>query len=196
MQGEGVIDFYDTYHHFYFKRTCDVDPSGFLGPFVRYLSPGDRILDVGCGSGRDLKWLKEKGFQPIGIDRAPRLAAMAAAHSGCQVQVGDAADYPFDTLEVDALMASGSLVHIPHASLEGMLLRMLGCLKPGGVFYLSLKAGRGEKYDAFGRRFYLWQEADLERVFARCRLEVRDLSVSRSALNSGDTWLGYVLFLC
>lgn len=42
------------------QGTYYIDPTVFLKPLVQYLKPGAEIIDVGCGSGRDLRWLKKK----------------------------------------------------------------------------------------------------------------------------------------
>jgi len=55
-------DFYRENHREYFERTFNIDPSTFLSQLVAKLPPGSFILDVGCGSGRDLLWLKNCGF--------------------------------------------------------------------------------------------------------------------------------------
>mgnify|MGYP001439583331 CR=1 FL=1 len=82
-------DFYETNARAYFERTNRVDPAPLLTPILPYLREGCAILDIGCGSGRDLKWLKAQGFDPSGLERSPSLAVMASKHSNCPVTIGD-----------------------------------------------------------------------------------------------------------
>ena len=63
-------DYYQENHKKYHEQTAGIDPASFLSPLVRCLTPGSRILDVGCGSGRDMRWLKDRGFQPTGFERS------------------------------------------------------------------------------------------------------------------------------
>ena len=188
----------DFYHHHadaYFKRTVSVDPSAFLMPFVRALPENATVLDIGCGSGRDLLWLKNRGFSPAGLERSPGLAGLAAAHSGCEVISGDFETHDFSSHLFDAILASGALVHVPHYRLAGVLENITRALTPGGIFYVSLKEGQGAKSDNSGRTFYLWQAPDLIQLFENLGFRVRHQSNTTSVLNSRDPWLGFVLRL-
>lgn len=188
-----MTDFYQANCDMYFRRTVCVDPASFLMPFARALPEDATVLDMGCGSGRDLLWLKNRGFSPTGFERSPGLARLAATHSGCRVIQGDFETYDFSALSFDAILASGALVHIPHHRLAFVLQNIAKALKPGGIFYISLKQGQGETTDGFGRIFYLWQASDFEDIFKNLRFRVRHTSNTASVLNSKDAWLGFVL---
>ena len=188
-----MSDFYDHHADAYFKRTVFVDPSSFLMPFVRALPENAAVLDIGCGSGRDLLWLKNRGFSPIGLERSPGLVRLARRHSGCEVICGDFETYDFSSLLFGALLAAGSLVHIPHHRLAPVMGNICAALRPGGIFYISLKEGQGAKTDHVGRTFYLWQTPALMEIFKKQRLLVRHQSHTLSVLNSKDPWLGFVL---
>jgi SAM-dependent methyltransferase len=186
-------DFYDRHSRDYFLRTVSIDPAPFLTPFAVSLAGGATVLDVGCGSGRDLLWLKERGFRVTGLESSPGLAELAAAHAGCDVITGDFEQYDFSRFSFDAVMACGSLVHVPHQRLAGVLKNILKALAPGGIFYVSLKKGSGTKTDAFGRTFYLWEKESLNDLWQELGLTEIHVSAGSSALNSGDDWLAYVL---
>jgi len=70
-------DFYQENYKSYHEKTFLIDPSSFLEPLARRLPPEAFILDVGCGSGRDLVWMKKRGFEVIGFERSPGLAELA-----------------------------------------------------------------------------------------------------------------------
>ena len=67
----------------------------FLEPMISYLPPEGVVWDVGCGSGRDLRWLKQRGFRVVGLERSPGLARRAAAHAGCRVIQEDFGAFDF-----------------------------------------------------------------------------------------------------
>ena len=64
-------NFYEKNHQQYFDSTSTIDPSSFLIPFGNMLKLGATILDIGCGSGRDLVWFKEQCFSPTGFEHSP-----------------------------------------------------------------------------------------------------------------------------
>ena len=186
-------DFYHTHARAYFEKTKALDPSLILGPFIRHLSPGSRILDVGCGSGRDLLWLKKKGFNPSGFERSPGLAALARNHSGCPVKEGDFRFYDFSAMEAKGILLSGAFVHLASQDLVPAFDNVLKALIKGGHVLLSLKQGRGTISSEDGRIFTLWQDGQLRPLFDRLGLQVEGFLVNESALGSSEVWLGYVL---
>ena len=192
-----MSDYYQDQAGAYAERTQGADPARFLGPLVRWLPAGARILDVGCGSGRDLAWLKSLGFRVAGFEKSRALVARARRKAGCTVVEGDFERFDFNTLPADAVILVGALVHVPPQRLGAVLARILGALGPwsleGGSVYLSLKQGGGIGQDRDGRRFYLWQDSDLRAVFDTLGLGVLQFAVCPSALGSGESWLGYVL---
>jgi SAM-dependent methyltransferase len=190
-------DYYRCHYRSYYDATADIDPEPFLGHFARRLAPGDRVLDVGCGSGRDLRWLRRKGMTATGFERSPELADLARRLSGCEVIEGDFTRYDFRPLAVDAVMLCGALVHIPHNRLTDVLDRILAALDPASgrrLVYLSLKEGDGTAVDRRGRRFHFWRDGPLRDLMTACGLHILDFRRSPSADGRGDAWLGYEVY--
>jgi SAM-dependent methyltransferase len=115
-------DYYQAHSAEYHEQTAHIDPTSFLEPLAKHLQPGSRILDVGCGSGRDLLWFKHRGFDPTGLERSPGLARLARNHSGCDVTTADFETFDFACFQVDAVILAASLVHVPNEKL-GQVLR-------------------------------------------------------------------------
>ena len=88
-------NFYEENFQQYFSSTVDLDPSTFLDPLADLLEPKSTILDIGCGSGRDLLWFARKGFQPTGFEQSPNLAQLAREHTGCSIIEGDFSNFNF-----------------------------------------------------------------------------------------------------
>lgn len=186
-------DYYQINFMKYYSETFSIDPTSFLGPLLKYLSVGASILDIGCGSGRDLLWFKNKGFQATGLERASKLAELAGQRSGCPIVEGDFVDYDFSLLKFDAVILIGALVHVNHKDLAGTLINICEALKQEGHILLSLKEGEGVHQHADGRLFYLWTDLQLRRIFSDRGFSVVDFSRQISKINSDDVWLGYVL---
>jgi SAM-dependent methyltransferase len=186
-------DYYQDHHTVYHEKTFHIDPSSFLEPLVRHLKPGDTVLDVGCGSGRDLLWLRAHDFSVMGFERSEGLAALARKYGDCDIIEGDFENYDFSKQKFDAILLSGSLVHIPHARLEAVFGSIVSGLGAGGKILVSLKEGRGSSIDGDGRTFYFWQDEDLRGIFSKHAFNVLDFHRGVSKVNSSDTWLSYIL---
>ena len=187
------MDYYEIHAHDYFDKTISADPSGFLSPFVRFLSPRARILDIGCGSGRDLRWLKLHGFEPTGLERSISLAVLARKYSGCPVIEGDLETFDFSVGLWDSVMMVGSLVHIPHERLYPVIQTILSGLSFPCMILVTMKEGDGRCKGEDGRTFYLWNASSLKSIFLRLNLKTAAFFRNVSAIGSHEIWLGYVL---
>jgi SAM-dependent methyltransferase len=118
---------------------------------TRHLPPGARILDVGCGAGREAVGLARLGYRVVGIDIAPRMIARARAEAerqglGIEFRVQTVTDLEEPPGSFDAAYWVGSYHHIPGRALRVETLRRLrGALAPGGVLILMVfyRAPRG-----------------------------------------------------
>jgi cyclopropane fatty-acyl-phospholipid synthase-like methyltransferase len=188
-----MSDYYQQNYRTYHEKTFFVDPSSFLTPFAEKLKPGATVLDIGCGSGRDLLWLKKRGFNVIGFERSPGLAGLARKNVECEVIEGDFETYDFSQLSVDAIVLIGALVHLPHAKVPEVLNSISRALKNDGNILLSLKKGAGNTSDSDGRVFYLWNDGELRDLFKDLGLDVTDYFQQSSKIGTDEVWIGYVL---
>lgn len=187
------MNIYEDAHQNYFDSTAFIDPTTFLFPLEQRLVPGDHILDIGCGSGRDLKWFRQRGYAGTGLKSAPSLAALAKKYSTCRVIEDDFMTFDFATLQVQAILLVGALIHVERGLLPMVLDRLLMALVSGGHILLTLKQGDGVRSHPDGRKFVLWQDRALRPIFACLGLEVNDFRIQISSLRPEDVWLGYVL---
>src|SRR5713101_809313 len=82
-----TLAFYENHSQEYYKSTVDVDMHELYGPFLSELPPAGRILDAGCGSGRDTKAFLERGYRVFAIDASPKMAQLATALTGQSCEV-------------------------------------------------------------------------------------------------------------
>lgn len=152
-------DYYQQHAQRFFSETVDVDMSELYRPFVAHLKPGARILDAGCGSGRDAKAFREMGYEVEAFDASAELVELARQHTGLPVKQMRFEDVT-EVERYDGIWCCASLLHVPLAELPGVMTQLSEALKPGGVWYLSFKYGSGER-EKDGRRFTDMDEAGL-----------------------------------
>ena len=141
-----------------FRRgTRDHDVSQNIAALLQYIegSPPFTIIDFGCGPGRDLKVFAELGHVAVGLEGAPEFAAMARAHSGCEVWQQDFLALDLPGRYFDGVFANASLFHVPAQELPRVLRELHASLKAGGVLFASIPRGNneegwnGERYGAY-----------------------------------------------
>lgn len=141
-------------------------PSRTLETFLERLPPRARILELGCGDGRDSEAMLAQGFDVDATDGVAAMASQAEARLGRSVRV-----MRFDELVAeqayDGVWANASLMHVPFLALPGVLSRILRALKPGGFHAASYKIGvdEGDERDRLGRYFNLPSAKALEAAY-------------------------------
>src|SRR6202171_1101146 len=82
-----TLEHYEQRADDFWRGTRDHDVSQNIAELLRHIegAPPFQILDLGCGPGRDLKAFAALGHVAVGLEGAPRFAAQARAHSGCEV---------------------------------------------------------------------------------------------------------------
>ncbi|HET6375470.1 MAG TPA: class I SAM-dependent methyltransferase [Methylocella sp.] len=113
--------------------------------------PPFTLLDFGCGPGRDLKVFAGLGHIAVGLEGAPRFAAMARSYSGCEVWQQDFLQLDLPESHFDGIFANAALFHVPRQELPRVLRELYACLKPGGVLFSSIPHGHNEEGWVSGR---------------------------------------------
>jgi SAM-dependent methyltransferase len=141
--------------------TRDHDVSQNIGALLRHIEaePPYRILDFGCGPGRDLRSFTALGHVAIGLDGAAQFVSMARIDSGCEVWQQDFLRLELPQSHFDGVFANASLFHVPTADLARVLGQLRATLKPGGVLFSSNPRGNNEEGWNRGRygAYHDWQ---------------------------------------
>jgi SAM-dependent methyltransferase len=111
---------------------------------VLQLQPGDRVLDLACGSGEHAIRLAQRGLEVLGVDIAPSLIAhcrQQAADRGAvtaQFEVGDMRELAYEGKFDAVLLLSGSFGFFDDATNADVLARMAHALKPAGRLLIDV----------------------------------------------------------
>ena len=147
-----TLEHYEQRAEEFWRGTRDHDVAQNIAALLQAIeagSPGRKppfaILDFGCGPGRDLKALADLGHAAVGLEGAPRFAAMARAHSGCEVWEQDFLRLDLPQGRFDGVFANAVLFHVPGAELPRVLRELHATLKPGGVLFSSNPHGANEE---------------------------------------------------
>jgi SAM-dependent methyltransferase len=148
-----TLEEYDRHAEDFWSGTRDHDVSQNIAALLQHIEsrPPFRILDFGCGPGRDLKIFAGLGHVAIGLEGAVAFAAMARAHSGCEVWQQDFLRLDLPREYFDGVFANAALFHVPSQELPRVLLELHAGLKPGGVLFCSNPRGHNEEGWAGGR---------------------------------------------
>lgn len=150
-----TIDYYNQNADLFVQGTIAVDFKKTQEKFLKLLA-GKRILDFGCGSGRDTKYFVESGFDVAAIDGSEELCKSASVYTGIQVK-----HMLFQNLDeedqYDGIWACSSILHLPKDELKIVLNKMSRALRTNGIIYTSFKYGNfeGERNGRFFTDFTL-----------------------------------------
>ena len=84
-----TLDYYNKEADVFFENTVSVDFSKIQEMFLKHIKSGGRILDLGCGSGRDSRAFLERCCEVVPVDGSAELAKLAGTYIGREVIVAD-----------------------------------------------------------------------------------------------------------
>lgn len=152
---------YDQTAERFREGTRDHDVSQNIEALLRHLEgqAPQRILDFGCGPGRDLKTFTRLGHSPVGVDGSAEFVAMARADSGCEVWHQNFLALDLPPAHFDGVFANATLFHVPLSELPRVLKALHATLKPRGVLFSSNP--RGDNREGWnGRRYGAYHDFD------------------------------------
>lgn len=141
-----TIDAYDTVANDYAVRaeTRSADAEAFFRRFVAQLPTGQRVVDLGCGPGSDLRRLVEAGHASIGVDRSAGLLGLAP--SGARIRA-DLRKLPVADGSLDAVWSQAALLHVETADLAATFAEWERALRPRGLVGFSTSLGGDEGWE-------------------------------------------------
>jgi SAM-dependent methyltransferase len=183
--------YYEAHHAAFIRSTVEVDMSELYQSFISKLPIGASILDVGCGSGRDLKWFREQGYQVLGLEPVNSLASFAREHSGSDVIETDIEGFQTEQ-QFDGIWACASLLHLDDKALSLAFRTIADWMHDESILYCSFKLGefKGERN---GRYFNDQTELSIA-DFLGSSFEIKECWRSTdSRTDREDLWLNLIL---
>jgi SAM-dependent methyltransferase len=161
-----TLEHYNQWAEEFWKGTRNHDVTQNIDALLRHIegTPPFRILDFGCGPGRDLIAFRALGHEPTGLDGSAQLAALARKHSGCEVWQQDFVAMTLPASHFDGVFANASLFHVPRHDLPRVLRELHATLKPGGVLFSSNPRGNNDEGWS-GGRYGAYHDLESWRVF-------------------------------
>ncbi len=185
-----TITYYNQNAEEYFDKTVNVSMQKLYDNFEAYLKPGDKILDLGCGSGRDSRYFLSKGYDVVSVDGSKAMCYLAETYIGREVRNITFEKLDYDN-EFDAVWACASLVHVDIEEITEVLIRIQRALKKKGVLYASWKYGKGERID--NQKYYAdYDEASINELFSATSIKVKRIWISDDNLIRSSKWLNVI----
>ena len=185
-------DYYDDNAQSFYDSTVDVDMVGFYCKFLPLVGAEGRILDLGCGSGRDTKYFVDLGYKVDAIDASKEMVRLASIKTGLEVKHMTFEQFSPD-LQYDGIWACASLLHVEPKALKNMLVQISHWLNVSGVLYASFKYGDGVRVKD-GRTFTDMDEHQLKVLLSAADLILKESWVTYDQrLERNEKWLNALI---
>ena len=184
-----TLDYYNQNASEYFEKTVKVDMKKQYDFFLKYMKPNGKILDFGCGSGRDSLYFKDLGYDVDAIDGSNDLCELASHYTKLNVKCMN-----FDDLNIinyyDGIWACATLLHVSKSEMHDILVKIRNALKKDGIVYIALKDGNKEEITSEGRFFNYYTKELFELETNKARLVPIDYM---NNVSSNVKWNNFIL---
>ena len=139
----------------------------------RKMLPGGKILDLGCGDGRQAPLFTMAGYAYTGIDISDAMLVLARKQSkkfrNAAFHKMSMYDLNFPTNSFDGFWATSSLVHIPKTRLRKVFKQIRRVVKDGGIGFIAMKKGSGHRtlpsvFIGDARIWFLYNKREFEDI--------------------------------
>lgn len=152
-----TLQHYDAHAHDFCAATAQHNVTQNITALLAEIQspPPYRILDFGCGPGRDLLQFAALGHEPVGLDGCAAFVEMARQNCGCEVLQQNFLTLRLPRAHFHGVFANASLFHVPQQQLPQVLGALQQTLVADGVLFASNPRGdnqqgwHGERYGCF-----------------------------------------------
>lgn len=143
-----------------------IPETGQLDEFITLLPKRARVLDLGCGSGRDAAYLTDAALHVIGVDLSEGLIGEAKKkRPDIDFRVMDMENLDFEKNSFDGIWSKLAILHVERERLPLILHSVSMLLKPNGLLMVETKQGEGEgvepvSFSANEERYFVYYKLD------------------------------------
>lgn len=138
-------------------------PSPWVARWSRLLPAGGRVLDVACGSGRHMRWLRDRGHPVTGVDRSPEAIAAVAPLGEAVLADIENGPWPFAGRQFEGVVVTNYLW-------RPLLAQIVRSVAPGGVLIYETFAAGNETVGKPSRPDFLLQPGELLQACSGLRI--------------------------
>ena len=187
-----TIDYYNRIADSYYWTTVGIDMSKLRNAFAAYLPAEARVMDLGCGSGRDVMAFGDMGHEASGLDASKELVELAKERLEVKASVGDMVTWRASE-PYDGIWCCASLIHLNEEEKKRFFGNLQYNLKPGGVIYISVKEGIETGTDEEGVYTSNCTADELKSFLNGAGCEILETVVTEDAMGRpGVKWLNVI----
>ena len=176
----------------FYKDHSDISEIKNIADFFIKNLKGKKILDVGCGPGRDAKYFSEKGLDITGIDLTKKFIEMASKNAPKARFIRmDMRKIDFSPNTFDGIWSCASFLHLPKSEAKSTLREFRRILKPRALLYISIKEGDKEKfvkkdeYKGYTKLFAFYSKKELKNLIKSSKFNILKIIINRKK----DVWI-------
>lgn len=142
---DDTLKYYNINAVDFFYDTVYADMSPIYDRFLKFVKPSSHICDLGCGSGRDSKYFRSRGYTVTAIDGSPEMCKLAEQYLNDKVYCIKFNEFDFIN-EFDAIWACSSLLHVSYKEMNTVIKKIINGCKDRAIIYTCFKYGNTYSY--------------------------------------------------
>lgn len=184
------MNFYDEKSFEYFNQTVNLDSSKSVKDFLKLVN-GKRILELGCGSGRDSKLMLDLGYNVTSIDSSIKMCELASNYIGKKVINKNMLEINYKN-KFNGVYANACLHHLKFEELPIMYKLIYDSLKKDGISYSTFKYGKFKGY-INGRFFTFINEDMINYLIKNTKFKIIKYDMQNDIMSRDIKWLALYL---
>ena len=192
---EETIRYYNKNSDYLFRKYNDIDVSVMQENIRNHLRDSTKVLEIGSGSGRDIRHMLDNGFDVIGIDGSKSLVELSIKNfpqlKNRIIQSELPNEFPIFKNKFNGLYSIATLMHFTISDVEIILKKVHAVMGKNSPVYISVSGKRN--YDNSGRLFLTIGKEKWISIFKDNGFVIKEVVVSTDILNRNITWYNFLM---